>query len=229
MTPALPLLVVMIAQASLDDAKERWRAMDLEGAATLLERAVKDARNDDDRCDAWLWLGVVRAEMGDFPAARTSFVSVLRLRPTATLPHGLADVMGEVPPRVRGLFESARLEVEGRKPLRDPRDDPPDHTPDHTPDHAPDRKDRSDHKTGTPDIIADVEGGTRSDEAPPILAVSAIALAGSGVVLLGAAAVVDIAAGPDLLDGGGVSLACMGAGAVLLGAGAALGVAALAE
>ena len=210
---ALLVFALVVAASPLEDGQAHWRVMELEKAAAKFESAVTLAKNEDARAEALVWLGVARAELGDFPRAKTAFMSALRLRSNVSLPASA----GEVAPRVRGLFEAAKLEVEGPRPL--PRDLPDEPLP---PIHGePGANGSSSSSPNAPVASAPVDDG------PPILVVGAIALAGSGVMLLGTAAIVDVAAGPELLDGGALSVACLGAGAVMLLAGGGLGAVAM--
>lgn len=207
---ALLLLAVHVSAASpLDGGKAQWRIMEQEKAAALFESAVRAAKSDDERAHAYVWLGVARAELGDFSIAKSAFVRALRLRSDITLP----DDAGEIPPRVRGLFEAAKLELEGPRPL--PRD-------------APLAADVDEPASAPLAPTAPTAAGAppARDDAAPILVVGAVALAGSGVMLLGAATALDVAAGPEPFDGGTMSVACLGAGAIMLLAGGGLGIAA---
>lgn len=210
---ALLLTVHVSAASPLDDGKAQWSVMEIERAAALFESAVRTAKSDDERAHAYVWLGVARAELGDFSVAKNAFMNALRLRADIALP---SDV-GEIPPRVRGLFEAAKLELEGPRPL--PRDAAFDANVDEPANEA-------EHGPLAPRAPAPAAASPTRDDATPILVVGAVALAGSGLMLLGVAAVLDVAAGPELLDGGTMSIACLGAGTVTLLAGGGLGIAA---
>jgi tetratricopeptide (TPR) repeat protein len=207
---ALALAIAVAGTAPLEEGRAHWRVMELEKAAAKFETAVTLAKDESARAEALVWLGVVNAELGEFPRAKSAFVSALRLRGDVALPSDA----GEIAPRVRGLFEAAKLEVEGPRPL--PRDPLPEVAEVREPS-------RADEPTTAEPTRPPVDEAREGDEGPPLLVVGAIALAGSGVMLLGTAAIVDVAAGPELLDGGAVSVVCLGAGGVMLLAGAALG------
>lgn len=218
---ALLVVVTLVAAAApLDEGKAQWRVMNLERAAAHFEAAVRRAKDEDARAQALVWLGLARAELGEFPRAKAHFVAALRLRRDVTLP---VDA-GEIAPRVRGLFEAAALDVDGPRPL--PRDLPDERLP---PVHGEPAEvgDASPTSSfaGAPPMVTTTTSAP-ADEGAPFLVVGAIALAGSGVMLLATAAAVDVAAGPELLDGGTPSVVFLGAGAVLLLAGGGLGAAA---
>ena len=205
---ALVVCALWLAAVSpLEEGQARWRDMELETAAAHFERAVTIAHDDTERAEALVWLGLARAELGDFSRAKTAFMRALRLRSDVVLPKSA----GELAPRVRGLFEAAKLEVEGPRAL--PRDLPDEPLPPIYGEAPP--------ASTTPVVVK------RHGEAPALLVVGAVALAGSGVMLMGTAAIVDAAAGPELFDGGTTSIVVLGAGAVLLLAGGGLGAVAL--
>jgi tetratricopeptide (TPR) repeat protein len=207
----IALLFVLALATPLEEGQAHWRVMDLEKAAAKFETAVTLAADEDARAAALVWLGVVHAELGDFSRAKSAFVSALKLRADVELPVNA----GEIPPRVRGLFEAARLEVEGPRAL--PRDLPDEPLP---PIHG--------EATHVPAPSLAQDGHTQAQQqGSPLLVVGSIALLGSGAMLLGTAAVVDVAAGPEVFDGGTSSVVFLGAGAVMLVAGGALGIVAL--
>jgi tetratricopeptide (TPR) repeat protein len=205
----IALLFALALATPLEEGQAHWRVMDLEKAAAKFETAVTLAEDEDARAAALVWLGVVHAELGDFSRAKSAFVSALKLRADVELPANA----GEIAPRVRGLFEAARLEVEGPRPL--PRDLPDEPLP---PIHG--------EATHIPAAPLPPHGQAQ-EQGAPLLVVASIALFGSGAMLLGTAAVVDVAAGPEVFDGGATSVVFLGAGAVMLVAGGALGIAAL--
>lgn len=212
----IALLLALAMAAPLEEGQAHWRVMDLEKAAAKFESAVTLAKDEDARAEALIWLGMARAELGDFPRAKAAFMSALRLRDDVTLPSDA----GEIAPRVRGLFEAAKLELEGPRPL--PRDPLPEPAPSTSMTRDANEEDDRAMTTSPPPVTPQSESA-QEDGAAPLLVVGAIALAGSGVMLLGTAAIVDVAAGPELLDGGALSVACLGAGGVMVLAGAGLG------
>ena len=203
------LLVVSLAAApktavdALAAGRKAYDKIALEEALVDFESAEKLAPDDP---EARVWVGVVLAEMGRFKDARAAFVDALK--------HGATALPDGVPPKTRGLFEAAKLDVEPPHPLPP---DPQEHAPDASMRPAPSAE-RTDAASSS--LGARATSTTRT----PWILVSGGVVAAGAVVLVSTGAVLDMAAGPKMLDGGLASDALYGTGSALLVAVGALAI-----
>lgn len=210
------LVLALMVTAGFMNAADAMAAGHAAYDAMALEVALKDfesaAKANPDDVDARIWVGVVLSEMGRFKEAKAAFVDALKKGATA-VPDG-------VPPRTRGLFESAKLEVEPPHPL--PPDPPGSRGPPGSPERAPDVS------------VREAPHSERSDDGPPAIKnaparvpwvlVGGGVVAAGAVVLAGTGALIDVAVGPKMLDGGIASNALYASGSALFVAGGALAV-----
>lgn len=100
MSAAAPLLALLLSASPSSDAllagRTAYEAFQLEGAQASFLQAAVSAETPAERAEAFLWLGVLDAEQGDFAAAKAHFADAVYQDNNVKAPPGLSPTIAQL-------------------------------------------------------------------------------------------------------------------------------------